>query len=226
MSYRFNEGTQICYNTKVNPDSSIPFGAESITDDEFRIILEGRVEQKWFTYENGSIVSHDSVKFWYKDGSEGRTSYDIQEPPNGTLTTHFPSEHYRTHDGTDWIFDISSARQEAVVNISAKRRSLIDSGVTVDGSEIQSDDNSHTNMGCYVSAPIVDDLADVTWECSNGSDCVYTVQALKAVFTAVANFRRECFVRSSELKTMVAASDDPLSIEIETGWPSTILTTV
>lgn len=122
--------------------------------------------------------------------------------------------------------NIEKARLQCAKKLSEKRKSIINGGVTVDGICIQTDDNSHSNMNGYVSESIINGLVDITWKCGDGTRHIYTVQDLKPVFKEITTFRRACFVVEDALLTQIETAEDPVSIDIEAGWPSTTLTTV
>lgn len=121
---------------------------------------------------------------------------------------------------------LEEVRANCLFELSKKRQSIIDAGVTVDNIQLQSDDKSNSNMSGYISESIINGLIDVTWKCRSGARHLYTVQELKPVFKAITNFRRACFMAEDVLATEIENSDDPKSIDINAGWPDNVLTTV
>jgi hypothetical protein len=118
------------------------------------------------------------------------------------------------------------SRTRCIKDLSDKRKSLINGGVTVDGICLLADDKSHANMNGYVSESIINGLIDVTWKCGDGTRHVYTVQDLKPVFKEITTFRRACFIVEDVLLTQIENAVDPASVDIGSGWPANILITV
>lgn len=91
MGYKFSESMQIngsgFLHTDVTPEEQIPSDALDITDEQHGIMLSEKNEGKWHTVEGEEVVSHDSTLYWLPDGSEHRTCYAMQTPPNGALLT-------------------------------------------------------------------------------------------------------------------------------------------
>lgn len=178
-----------------------------------------------------NIASTDGVNLPSGYVECGKHNYkgQITQSNGRPIETEPPGECYYFDNtiGVDaWVSDIDATRDDALNKLSIKRSEIIDLGVVVDDIELQSDDNSYANMGGYVSESIINGLIDVTWKCRCGSRHVYTVEEFKPVFTTITSFRRACFMSEDALATQIENSDDPASIDISTGWPTNILTTI
>jgi len=99
-------------------------------------------------------------------------------------------------------------------------------GVIVDGIEIQTDENSVKKMESYVTESIINGLVDVPWKLADSTFKLYTVQELKPVYKCVVTYINECFRNEMSLQSELDLAANPTVVNLETGWPSRVFTTI
>lgn len=159
-------------------------------------------------------------EYWEKDGTKHVISEVGETFPAGKIQTPPPSEFHTTNNGKVWIFNKDLYRSKYIDAVSKKRRLIIDHGVIIDGTKIQSDDGSYSNMMGYIGSDV-----DIFWECRDGSYKVYTPDEFKLVFNAVTKYRNECFKFAKSLIDNLTTTETTDPVNVEEGWPPSILAT-
>ena len=116
--------------------------------------------------------------------------------------------------------------EECKSDLSQIRASKQSQGVTIDGVEIQTDKESRAEMNHYVMESVINGLVNVNWKKADGTFEVYTVHDFKPVYKAVVSYVDECFQREMALIKELNEAKDPSAVDLESGWPSTVITTV
>ena len=100
--------------------------------------------------------------------------------------------------------------------IKARRNQAINSGITVAGVPVATDDLSQSRVGSAALAATIDASTKVKWKGSDGGFVTLDAPTIIAIAQAVRAHVQACFDREAELLTSLDA-DDPY--DIDAGWP-------
>ena len=114
---------------------------------------------------------------------------------------------------------IDSLRAELADKIAVKRWEVCNAGVLINGFAIQSDTKSKDEMGGYVTESIINGLVNVYWKMPDDTFKVFSVQEFKKVYQTVAKYRNDCFGVEHFKSEQLLALDNPIALDIESGWP-------
>lgn len=119
-----------------------------------------------------------------------------------------------------------NAISKCKLDLSTIRKKKQAGGVTVDGIELQTDEKSRFEMAQYVLESVTNGLIDVDWKKADGTSHVYLVQEFKPVYNVIVKYVGDCFKRESYLRGELEIAQDPSTVDLTAGWPSTTLTTI
>lgn len=129
-------------------------------------------------------------------------------------------EHPDPHP-VDWG-SIERRRAERCAEVNARRTRAIAAGVAFEGYVYDSDSTSLANVtaavaGAAAGIPIPEGF---TWRTADNVNVPMDVEQLVALGAAMLAHGSACYAYSWALKDAINDSDDPLSINLDEGWPT------
>lgn len=115
---------------------------------------------------------------------------------------------------SDYKYDLSEIRSHKVSG-----------GLVIDGVDIQTDERSINAMARKVTESVINGAIGVNWKKEDGTFKYYLIQDFKPVFKVVANYEEECFANEKSLSEALDQASDPSTVDLESGWPSTTIST-
>lgn len=117
---------------------------------------------------------------------------------------------------------IEQRRAERAALVNRLRDDRAGTGITFDGHRYDTDPRSRENLaGAVASVGGGGGLPDgFAWRTEDNQLVAMTPQKLAQLGRAVVDHVNACYARSWQLKDTIAASDDPESIDITSGWPT------
>lgn len=115
---------------------------------------------------------------------------------------------------------IEQARNYVMDKVVIKRDQIIRSNISVNGHLYFADDNSISLMHqCITMEANIQPIFPKDWILADGTILNVTYDDIKAVAVAIANRKDLAYARYMALMAEINASNDPMSIDIESGWP-------
>ena len=108
------------------------------------------------------------------------------------------------------------AKQAAREAIKARRNQAMNSGMTVSGVPVHTDDQSQSRIMGAALAATIDPDTTVKWKASDGGFVMLDAPSIIAVAQAIRAHVQACFDREAELLTSLDAGDP---YDIDAGWP-------
>lgn len=128
-----------------------------------------------------------------------------------------PAPHY-VWDGEAWGVPTADARLAAHKRLSARRDAAIEN-FTFAGMPIRLTPETRSNITGAVLGVTVGQTQDVHWQVSPTQFIDLTAQQILALGIATHAHVEACFTNTRALAALVEASEDPISVDIEIGWP-------
>jgi len=183
-------------------------------------IIEGFIP-RWVDSAWVNIENHVGEEVYSTADGSKTTVTEYGPYPEGTTTLVFPE--YGVWNGTGWdVVKPLEAFKDDLKGIRLEKEYLL---VTIDGVPFDIDDKSRSMMAYYVVESITNGLIGVNWKCGDNIFRYYTVQDFKPIQRAVATYVEACYSRESALVDDLEAAQDPSTVDLTVGWPSTVLTT-
>lgn len=116
---------------------------------------------------------------------------------------------------------IDTRREWRLNALLEKRNQVIESGIEVNGNIFATDDSSINKMLQAISMQGLGimEIFPRSWILKNGSIIQINYDEMKAVAIAIASRIDVCFESYMSLSEQIKNSDDPESININSGWP-------
>ena len=108
------------------------------------------------------------------------------------------------------------AKQAARGAIKARRNQAMNSGMTVSGVPVHTDDQSHSRIMGAALAATIDPDTTVKWKGSDGGFVMLDAPSIIAIAQSIRAHVQACFDREAELLTSLDAGDP---YDIDAGWP-------
>ena len=108
------------------------------------------------------------------------------------------------------------AKQAARDAIKARRKQAMNSGMTVSGVPVHTDDQSQSRIMGAALAATIDPDTTVKWKVSDGGFVMLDAPTIIAIAQAVRAHVQACFDREAELLAALSAGDE---YDIDAGWP-------
>ena len=108
------------------------------------------------------------------------------------------------------------ANQAARDAIKARRKQAMNSGMTVAGVPVHTDDQSQSRIMGAALAATIDPDTTVKWKGSDGGFVMIDAPAIIAIAQAVRAHVQACFDREAEL---LAELSEGVEYDIDAGWP-------
>ena len=140
------------------------------------------------------------LRFWSSDVDEDGSQ--ISDPPEPDRI-----------DETEFSALMLSRSKDA---IKARRNQAINSGMTVSGVPVYTDDQSQSRIMGAALAATIDPDTTVRWKTSNGDFVMLEAPTIIAIAQAIRAHVQACFDREAELLTALEAGDP---YDIGAGWP-------
>lgn len=121
-------------------------------------------------------------------------------------------------NGEAWATPLEQSRAAAHRNLSARRDAAIED-FTFAGMQIRLTPETRANITGAVLGVTVGQTQDVHWQISPTQFIDLKAQQILALGIATHAHVEACFTNTRTLAALVEASDDPLSVDIEIGWP-------
>ena len=109
------------------------------------------------------------------------------------------------------------AKQAARDAIKARRNQAMNSGMTVAGVPVHTDDQSQSRITGAALAATIDPNTTVKWKASDGGFVMLDAPTIIAVAQAIRAHVQACFDREAELLAALEAGE---THDIEEGWPN------
>jgi hypothetical protein len=107
----------------------------------------------------------------------------------------------------------------ALTALAAKRYEVETGGIIVNGVAVATDDRSKTLLlGARLEA-LMNPATSLRWKTSDGFVPLSGSQII-TISGAVRAHVQACFDREAELAARIAAADDPVAVDISSGWPA------
>ena len=108
------------------------------------------------------------------------------------------------------------ANQAAREAIKARRNHAMNSGITVAGVPVHTDDQSQSRIMGAALAATIDPDTTVKWKASDGGFVMLDATTIIAIAQAIRAHVQACFDREAELLAALSAGDE---YDIDDGWP-------
>lgn len=153
-------------------------------------------------------------------------------------------EHYRWRGETyplpaapapDWVFDPAQAawidplpapdrlaldRKTMRARAADRRYLAMVAGIEIGTTRIATDDTAQSRLTGAALTASLDPAYELTWKGMDGAFVTLSAAEIMAVAAAVRAHVQACFDREAALVAEISTSLDPLSVDIDTGWPS------
>ena len=109
------------------------------------------------------------------------------------------------------------AKQSARDAIKSRRKQAMNSGMTIAGVPVHTDDLSQSRIGNAALAAMIDPDTTVKWKGSDGGFVMLDAPTIIAIAQAIRAHVQACFDREAELLAALSAGDE---YDIDAGWPN------
>jgi len=132
------------------------------------------------------------------------------------------SETSEVHLVDEQLPELSTAEKLAAAKslLSSQKFTALNSGTSVSGLHVATDDVSQTRIAGAALAAMLDPDYTVRWKCTDGQFYTLTAPQILAVAQAVRAHVQACYDREADLLAAIAAAADPLAVDLTTGWPT------
>lgn len=111
-------------------------------------------------------------------------------------------------------------RAERLAELAAVRYQAETRGIEVAGLPVQTDRESRPNLiAAYAAAAAGLRAEGCVWKFADGVARAVSAETLMAMATAVLDHVQRCYDQEAVLAEIVRASDNPLALDLHTGWP-------
>ena len=104
--------------------------------------------------------------------------------------------------------------EQALAALKSARDAAVDSGITVDGMQVQTDDLSQSRLTAAALAAQLDPGATVRWKLATGAFVELTAPQIIALALAVRAHVQACFDREADLAAQIRAAADPAAVAL------------
>ena len=111
------------------------------------------------------------------------------------------------------------AREKQLKALADKRWSVENGGITVNNIPVRTDLDHQTKLTSVKQAADLDPNLVINWKLGNGNWAQLDVATINALFVAVTNHIQNCFTNEKTLSDLIIAAEDPMSVNINVGWP-------
>lgn len=110
---------------------------------------------------------------------------------------------------------LEDQRVNALVALKARRDLVMESGLTINGVHVQTDDLSQQRLTAAALAAQLDPASTVRWKTADGSFVTLNSSQIIAIAMAVRAHVQSCFDREAELAEQIKDSENPGSISLD-----------
>lgn len=168
---------------------------------------------KWALVDSDSIIKNIIIY-------DGISEYS---PPDGLNLTQVEdwlnmNEHI---DSPQPSLSIEQQRLFALQNLLIKRDMVINSGIIISGNKY-STDNENLNMmlqSISIQSFGISSIFPMDWILYDNSTINISFDDIKDVASQISSMKQDCYVNYSSLLSEINSSDEPLSVNIDSGWP-------
>jgi hypothetical protein len=117
-------------------------------------------------------------------------------------------------------FTLEERRSRRVGEANVMRVNAKAAGIMYDDNRYHSDRESRFSIASKIKAMEQGLFEKINWLTMDNSHQELTLQDLSRVFHLVEKRTQDCFDNYIRLRKIIATSDEPESVDIESGWPS------
>jgi hypothetical protein len=115
---------------------------------------------------------------------------------------------------------LDQLRAERLAELAAIRYQAETRGIAVDGLPVQTDRETRPNLiAAYAAAAGGLRAEGCVWKFADGVARAVSAETLMAMATAVLDHVQRCYDHEAVVAEIIRASDDPLALDLHTGWP-------